>query len=169
MKMAQRMFANNCAQCHGSDARGAFGFPNLTDNDWLYGGEPETIKHTIVQGRQAAMPAWGNVMGDEGILNVSAYVMSLSDREAARGDVEAGKQSFAMFCASCHGADGTGLKMFGAPNLTDDIWLYGGSQGQILQTLRNGRAGQMPAHSELLSEAKIHMLTAYVYSLSQGK
>lgn len=169
LKMGQRMFANNCAQCHGSDARGAFGFPNLTDNDWLFGGSPEAIKTTIINGRNGAMPAWAGVMGDQGSLDASAYVMTLSGRDANRGDVEAGAKSFAMFCASCHGADGKGNYAFGAPDLTDSVWLYGASQGQILQTIRNGRAGKMPAHQELLSADKIHILTTYVYSLSQGE
>ena len=169
LKMGQRMFANNCAQCHGSDARGSFGFPNLTDNDWLYGGSPEAIKATLIHGRNGAMPAWGSVLGDEGTLNASAHIMALSGREATRGDAEAGAQNYAMFCASCHGADGKGNYAFGAPNLTDNVWLYGGSQGQILQTLLNGRAGKMPAHQELLSADKIHILTTYVYSLSQGQ
>lgn len=169
LKMGQRMFANNCAQCHGSDARGSFGFPNLADNDWLYGGSPETIKATLINGRNGAMPAWGAVLGEKGTLDTSAYVMALSGRETSRGDAEAGAKSFGMFCASCHGADGKGNYAFGAPNLTDNIWLYGGSQGQILQTLISGRAGKMPAHQELLSADKIHMLTAYVYSLSQSE
>ena len=166
MRMAQRMFANNCAMCHGADAGGTYGFPNLTDNDWLYGGSPEQIKTTIAKGRTAAMPQWGNVVGDQGVREISAYVYSLNGREADAELVAEGGKKFAMFCASCHGKDGKGKYEFGAPNLTDNIWLYGGSMGQIQHTLQNGRAGNMPAHSELLSADKIHMLSAYVYSLS---
>lgn len=169
MRMARRMFANNCAQCHGSDAGGAFGFPNLTDKDWLYGGTPEQIKTTITHGRKATMPAWASVIGDQGVLDASAYVVTLGGGEASRGNVEAGKKHFATFCSSCHGAEGKGLYEFGAPDLTDKVWLYGGSQGQIIQTIRNGRSGAMPAHKELLSADKIHMLAAYVFSLSQDE
>ncbi len=166
LKMGQRMFANNCAQCHGSDARGSYGFPNLTDSEWLYGGSPEQIKMSIIQGRAGAMPPWQAALGDEGIVNVTHYVMSLSGREVDQTKASAGTEKYQMFCTSCHGADGKGNVMFGAPDLTNNIWLYGGSQGLIQRSIRNGRNGKMPAHSELLSEDKIHLLTAYVYSLS---
>lgn len=166
MRMAQRMFANNCALCHGADAAGGYGFPNLTDNDWLYGGSPEQIKTTITHGRTAAMPQWGNVVGDQGVREISAYVYSLNGREADAALATEGGKKFQMFCASCHGKDGKGNYAFGAPNLTDQVWLYGGSMGQIQHTLQNGRSGRMPAHQELLSADKIHMLSAYVWSLS---
>ena len=167
LKMGQRMFANNCAQCHGSDARGSYGFPNLVDEEWLFGGSPEQIRTTIVQGRTGVMPAWEAVLGEQGIVNVSAYVLSLSGREVDAKQAESGAQQFKTFCSSCHGADGKGSVALGAPDLTNDIWLYGGSPGLVQRTIRNGRNGQMPAHGELLSEDKIHILTAYVYSLSQ--
>lgn len=167
MKMGKRLFANNCSICHGSDARGAFGFPNLTDNDWLYGGSPEQIKQALVGGRNGMMPAWGQVIDQTGLVNVTAYIQSLSGIETTGADLSAGKQVFGMYCASCHGADGKGNQLLGAPNLTNNIWLYGGSKGQILQTLNGGRSGKMPAFNELISDEKIHVLTAYIYSLSQ--
>jgi cytochrome c oxidase cbb3-type subunit 3 len=169
MKMGQRLFANNCSTCHGSDGRGSLGFPNLTDADWLWGGEPHRIIETIRDGRQAAMPSWQAALGDDGIRQVTAYVISLSGRDADSADVEAGRNRFGMFCAACHGADGRGNTLLGAPNLTDDIWLYGGSPLMIQQTLRTGRNGVMPAHKEILSADKIHILAAYVYRLSHGE
>ena len=169
LKMGGRLFASNCSVCHGSDAKGAYGFPNLTDNDWLYGGEPETIKTTIMGGRQAAMPAWRDVIGEEGIRNVAAYVRSLSGRDVPEGinaDVEQGQKIFATNCVACHGPEGKGTHAMGAPNLTDNIWLYGSSFGQIQQTLRYGRNGRMPAQQDHLGNDKVHLLAAYVYSLS---
>lgn len=166
MKMGQRLFANNCAQCHGSDAMGSYGFPNLTDAEWLYGGSPEQIKASIISGRNGAMPPWGSALNDTDIANVTSYVISLSGREADSAAVQAGQEKFQMFCVACHGADGKGNVAFGAPDLTNNIWLYGGSVGLIQRTIRNGRNGKMPAHEDLLSEDKIHLLAAYVLSLS---
>jgi len=167
MKMGRRLFANNCAVCHGSDARGTYGFPNLTDNDWLYGGTPDKIKETIIHGRAGAMPAWGSVIGEDGIEKVVAYVFSLSGRNLDPARAEAGKTVFATYCAACHGADGKGNQAVGAPNLTDNIWLYGGSPELVKHTIRAGRNGVMPAQGEKLKANKIHLLAAYVYSLSQ--
>ncbi|MCB1676323.1 MAG: cytochrome-c oxidase, cbb3-type subunit III [Halioglobus sp.] len=164
-KMGMRMFGNNCAQCHGADAKGTYGFPNLSDDDWIYGGDPATIKATIENGRQAAMPAWGDVIGDQGVLEVTQYILSLNGRDADPGQVEAGKSHFATYCAACHGADGTGNPLLGAPNLTNGIWLYGGSAEQIAHSVRAGRNGVMPAFKDTLTEDKIHILTAYVYGL----
>jgi cytochrome c oxidase cbb3-type subunit 3 len=166
LKMGQRLFGNNCAQCHGADARGGYGFPNLTDNDWLWGGTPAAIKHTLINGRQAAMPAWGSVLGDQGIKEMTAHLLTLNKRTADSQLAAAGAQKFGMYCAACHMPDGTGNQMMGAPNLTDGIWLYGGSEADIAQTLRAGRNGIMPAQARSLSEDRIHILTAYVYSLS---
>jgi cytochrome c oxidase cbb3-type subunit 3 len=166
-KMGMRLFANNCAQCHGADAGGAYGFPNLHDDDWIYGGDPATIKATLVNGRQAVMPAWGSVIGDEGIADVTQYVLSLNGRDVDAARVEAGKTVFQTYCVACHGADGTGNPALGAPNLTNGVWLYGGSAEQIAQTLRAGRNGMMPAFQNTLSEDKIHILTAYVYGLNK--
>ncbi len=170
LKMGGRLFASNCSVCHGSDAKGAYGFPNLTDHDWLWGGAPETIKTTIMGGRQAVMPAWRDVIGEEGIRNVAGYVRTLSGREIPEGinaDIEQGQKIFAANCVACHGADGKGTEAMGAPNLTDNVWLYGSSFGQIQQTLRYGRNGRMPAQEHILGNDKVHLLAAYVYSLSQ--
>jgi cytochrome c oxidase cbb3-type subunit 3 len=166
-KMGQRLFSVNCATCHGSDAKGAYGFPNLTDDDWIWGGSPEAIKTALVNGRQAAMPAWAAILGDKGIEEATAYVMSLSGREVDESLLPAGEKHFQTYCAACHQADGTGNPALGAPNLTNGIWLYGGTAEQIAHTLRAGRNGKMPAFDETLSEDKIHILTAYVYGLSR--
>ena len=135
LKMGQRMFANNCSQCHGSDARGSYGFPNLTDGEWLYGGSPEQIKTTIAEGRSGVMPAWGTVLGEDGVESVSNYVLSLSGRTVDTEQASAGAEKFTMFCASCHGADGKGDIAFGAPDLTNNIWLYGGSKGLVKRSI----------------------------------
>jgi cytochrome c oxidase cbb3-type subunit 3 len=164
-RMGQRLFGNNCAVCHGSDGGGAYGFPNLRDNDWLYGGTPDAIKTTLIHGRNAAMPAWQSVLGDTGIVETAEYLLSLNNREVDTAKASAGQQHFATYCVACHGPEAKGNPMLGAPNLTNGIWLYGGSREQIAQTLRNGRNGAMPAFGETLSEAKIHILTAWVYGL----
>ena len=166
-KMGMRMFGNNCAQCHGADAKGSYGFPNLTDGDWIYGGDPETIKATLINGRQAAMPAWGSILGDQGIADVTKYVLSLNGREADEAQVAAGAKVFETYCVACHAADGTGNPALGAPNLANGIWLYGGTEEQIAHSLRAGRNGHMPSFKDTLSEDKIHILTAYVYGLNQ--
>lgn len=168
MKIGARLFANNCSVCHGTTARGAVGFPNLTDNDWLYGGTPEKIHETIMNGRNGVMPAWLDTLGEEGIDQVASYVISLSGRTADASLAAAGKEKF-VACAACHGADGKGNPMMGAPNLTDEVWLYGGSEAAIKKTLREGRAGKMPAQKDALGAERVHLLTAYVYSLSHGK
>lgn len=168
LKVGERLYASYCTTCHGSDARGGRGFPNLRDDDWLYGGKPENIKTTILNGRQGAMPAWGKILSSEEIFNVTSYVEKLSGREVDSMHASLGGDLFKTNCAMCHGADGKGNYMFGAPNLTDDIWLYGGSQKKITETLLVGRNGKMPAHKEFLGEAKIHVLTAYIFSLSNN-
>lgn len=165
-KVGQRLFINYCASCHGSDAGGGTGYPNLSDGDWLYGGDPETIKLSILDGRTGAMPAWGAVLNDQGVDEVAAYVMSLSGRDADATKVAAGQKHFNTYCVACHGADGTGNTAMGAPNLTDKIWLYGGSPGVIRQTISGGRNGKMPAHRDFLGEDKAHLLATYIYSLS---
>ena len=166
LKIGQRLFVNYCASCHGSDAGGGPGFPNLSDGDWLYGGEPEAVKLSILDGRSGAMPAWGPVLNEQGVDEVTAYVLSLSGRDADAGKVAAGQTHYATYCAACHGADGTGNTALGAPNLTDNIWLYGGSPGVIRQTINDGRNGRMPAHRDFLGEDKAHVLATYIYSLS---
>jgi cytochrome c oxidase cbb3-type subunit 3 len=167
LKMGQRMFSNNCSQCHGADAKGSYGFPNLTDGDWLYGGDPTSIKTSVTYGRMAAMPAWGPMLGDEGVRNVTAYVMRMSSRDVDDEHADAGKTQYDMVCVACHMPDGSGNPAFGAPNLSNGIWLYGGEAEDIAHTIRAGRNGVMPAHEELLSADKIHIITAYVYSLNQ--
>jgi cytochrome c oxidase cbb3-type subunit 3 len=165
-EMGKRLFLTYCMQCHGSDAGGSRGFPNLTDADWLWGGTPEQIKVSIANGRTGVMPPHAHI-GDEKIDQVATYVMSLSGRDVDAAKAEAGKEVFmTVGCIGCHGLDGTGNQMLGAPNLTDNSWLYGASAGAIKQTLSKGRAGVMPAHQELLGDEKVHLLTAYVYSLS---
>ncbi len=166
-KMGMRMFGNNCAQCHGADGKGAYGFPNLADGDWLWGAHPDAIKTSIAQGRRAAMPAWGGPLGDQGVTDVTAYIMSLSGRQASEGDAEAGSAHYQTYCVACHGAEAKGNPALGAPNLANGIWLYGGREEQIAHSIRAGRNGVMPAMDELLSEDKIHILTAYVYGMSR--
>ena len=167
MKIGFKLFSNNCAICHGADGGGNVGFPNLTDNDWLYGGTPEKILETITEGRHAAMPAWSEVIGEKGVVEVAEYVLALAGREHDVTKLEAGKAHYEANCVACHGVEGKGDILFGAPNLTDDIWLYGGDPATIRQSVRAGRAGVMPAQKELLKEDRIHLLAAYVYSLSQ--
>lgn len=167
LRIGQRLYAINCSVCHGSDARGAFGFPNLTDNEWIWGGTPEQIRTTLNQGRQAAMPAWLAIIGDDGVRSTAAYVREMAGLETDGVDTTLGAQVFNTNCVACHGPEGKGNALIGSPNLTDDVWLYGSSMLQIQQTLRYGRNGNMPSQAHL-GEDKIHMLTAYVYSLSQG-
>jgi cytochrome c oxidase cbb3-type subunit 3 len=167
LKIGQRLFVNYCASCHGSDAGGGPGFPNLRDGDWLYGSDPAAIETSILDGRSGVMPAWGAVLQDQGVDEVTAYVMTLSGRDADATKAAAGQKHFATYCAACHGADGTGNTALGAPNLTDDTWLYGGSAGVIRQTITAGRNGRMPAHRDFLGEDKVHLLATYVYSLSK--
>jgi cytochrome c oxidase cbb3-type subunit 3 len=171
MKVGQRLFANNCAVCHGSTGRGSLGFPNLTDNDWLYGGTPAAIKETLTNGRNGQMPVKGlnPGMSSEDVANLTHYLLSFSGRSDDKPAIEAGSAMYQTACAACHGADAKGMQAVGAPNLTDNVWLYGGTAEKISQTLNYGRAGVMPAQKDKLSEEKIHLLTAYVLSLSQNK
>jgi cytochrome c oxidase cbb3-type subunit III len=168
LAIGQKLFLNNCAQCHASDGGGSRGFPNLTDLEWLWGGTPAAIKTSIADGRLGVMPPWGQVLGEQGVKDVAHYVLSLSG--GAHDSIRAarGKEKFAQICVACHGADGKGNPAVGAPNLTDKIWLHGGSEEQIMLTVSKGRVDQMPAHKDLLTPAKIHLLTAYVYSLYGG-
>ncbi|WP_076411570.1 cytochrome-c oxidase, cbb3-type subunit III [Shewanella sp. UCD-KL12] len=167
LKVGGRLFLHNCSQCHGSDARGSTGFPNLTDGDWLYGGELETIKASIMNGRHGMMPPKGGLpIEDSEIKGLAEYVVKLSGREHDEALAAQGQGSFMKGCFACHGMDATGNKMMGAPNLVNNIWLYGGSRGAIEQSIKYGRSGVMPAWKDVLGEEKVHVITAYVYSLS---
>ena len=166
MAVGERLFANNCATCHGSDARGSKGFPNLTDTDWLWGGTPERIKETITQGRQGMMPPMAAAVGNaDDVRNVANYVLSLSGSPHNSIARDIGRPKFAV-CAGCHGADGKGNTMLGAPNLTDKVWLHGWGEDAIVAMVNNGKTNVMPAHGERLSAEQIHVLTAYVWGLS---
>jgi cytochrome c oxidase cbb3-type subunit III len=167
LALGHSLFANNCINCHGSDGRGGPGFPNLTDNNWLYGGTPETIVQSITHGRAGVMPPLGAALGPEGVAEVIAYVLSLSGRPAPADEVAAGKARFVL-CATCHGADGKGNQAIGAPDLTVDIWQYGGSPAALRRTITEGRQGRMPAQ-QWLGDDRIRLLAAYVYSLSHGQ
>ena len=168
MQVAERIFLNNCAVCHGSNAQGGYGFPNLTDDDWLYGGEPENILTTLNNGRNGLMPSWQQ-LGENNIENLTQYVLSLSNLEHDEERAASGESTFLAACAACHTPSGTGNTALGAPNLTNDIWLYQ-APGQsvadsIRQTLRNGRNGHMPAQAAYIGEERVHLVAAYVYSL----
>ena len=168
-RIGKRLFLNYCATCHGSDAGGARGFPSLRDNAWLYGGSPEQIETSILDGRSGVMPAWQDSLGDEGISEVTDYVFSLSGRDVDEAAAARGKEKYQTFCVACHGADGGGNQALGAPSLKDNVWLYGGTRSAVMETLAKGRNGQMPPHKEFLGEDKVHLLAAYVFSLSTGQ
>lgn len=164
-QMGERLFLTYCSQCHGSDARGGRGFPNLTDKDWLYGGEPARIEQTILDGRQGVMPPHLAILGTAtDVDNMANYVLSLSGSAHDAGKAGLGKDKFAI-CSACHGADAVGNKDIGAPNLTDKTWLWGGSLTTISETITNGRTNQMPAFKDFLGPAKVHLLAAYVWGL----
>ncbi|ROL62959.1 cytochrome-c oxidase, cbb3-type subunit III [Pseudomonas vranovensis] len=174
LKMGGRLFASNCAVCHGSDAKGAYGFPNLTDKDWRWGGEPETIKASIMGGRHGVMPAWADVIGEQGVADVAAFVLTNLDGRSlpqeAKADPANGEKLFAANCVACHGPQGKGTPAMGAPDLTHPTaFIYGSSFAQLQQTIRYGRQGQMPAQEAIQGNDKVHLLAAYVYSLSQDE
>jgi len=163
----QRLFANSCAMCHGSDARGARGFPNLTDNDWLYGGSFDTVMQSIANGRTGAMPVMVGGLDDDAISDLVVFVQSMSGQKADEAMAANGKKTFDMLCVACHGPDGSGNQALGAPRLNNNIWLYGGDPETIKTTVTQGRNGNMPAHQALLSEDRRRLITAYVLSLSK--
>jgi cytochrome c oxidase cbb3-type subunit 3 len=168
MSTAHNLFQQNCAQCHGSDGGGARGFPNLSDADWQWGSDADSVVATIAQGRIAAMPPWGEVLGAAGVDETVAYVQALSGQPADATLAAAGKLRFEQVCAACHGVDGRGNPLLGAPNLTDDIWLYGGDAAALKTTLLNGRNGQMPAWGDKLGEQRVKLLAAYATRLATG-
>jgi cytochrome c oxidase cbb3-type subunit 3 len=171
--MGERLFLSYCAQCHGSDARGSRGFPNLADGDWLYGGEPETVRESITNGRMGVMPPLGPGLGEEKVKNVVAYVRSLSGLPADGLKAQLGKETFMQNCAACHGPEGKGTPALGAPNLTDKVWLYDSSEATIALGINKGRNvgvdpehKPMPAHKDSLGAGKIQVIAAYVWGLS---
>jgi cytochrome c oxidase cbb3-type subunit 3 len=167
LRLGRSIFANNCATCHGSDARGAKGFPDLSNAHWQWGGEPEQVLQTILHGRQAAMPALGTAIGGEqGTTEVAVYVQQLAGRKVDERLASRGKARFDMVCAACHGVQGTGNPALGAPDLTDGEWLYGSDFDSIRATIANGRTGQMPAHVDIIGEARARLVAAWVLSLS---
>ena len=176
LKLGRSIFGNTCATCHGSSGHGAVGFPDLSDNIWHWGGSPDQVLQTILDGRDGVMPAWGTVLAGMGGENaqdyVIAYVRSLAKPEAERtGDFVAtrGKALYEGVCVACHGVEGKGNPALGAPDLTDAYWLYGDSNDSLYKTLNEGRHGVMPAHRELLGETRVRLVAAYVWSLSQPK
>jgi len=168
MAIGERLFANNCAACHGSDAHGSKGFPNLTDKDWLWGGTPERIKETITEGRQGMMPQLAAAVGNsDDVRNVANYVLSLSGSPHNSIAAQLGQSKFTV-CAACHGPDGKGNPAMGAPNLTDKVWLHGWGEDAIIAMVTNGKTNVMPAHGTRLTPEQIHVLTAYVWGLSNA-
>jgi cytochrome c oxidase cbb3-type subunit 3 len=166
--IGERLFMNNCSQCHGSDARGSKGFPNLTDADWLHGGTPDKIAETLTQGRIGQMPPMAAAVGTaDDVKNVANYVLSLSGSPHDSVRAALGKSKFGA-CAACHGGDGKGNTALGAPNLTDDIWLHGYGENAIIAMVNNGKMNQMPAQADKLTAAQIQVLAAYVWGLSNN-
>ena len=168
MATARNLFQVNCAMCHGSDGGGAKGFPNLTDKNWQWGGDPDTVVQTITAGRIAAMPAWGPVLGQQGVDQAEAYVEQLAGQPHDAVLAAAGRTVFETNCAACHGVDGKGNPLVGAPNLTDDVWLYGGDPATLKLTITAGRNGQMPAFGERLGPERVRLLAAYAIHLSES-
>lgn len=166
MAIGERLFMNNCSQCHGSDARGSKGIPNLADSDWLYGGAPEVIKETLTNGRMGNMPPLAAAVGTaDDVKNVANYVLSLSNAQHDAARAQPGKAKFEV-CAACHGIDGKGNPALGAPNLTDGIWLHGVGEAAVTAMVNEGKVNQMPAQASRLTESQIHVLTSYVWGLS---
>jgi cytochrome c oxidase cbb3-type subunit 3 len=164
--IGERLFMNNCSQCHGSDARGSRGFPNLTDHDWIHGGSPEKIQETITNGRIGMMPPMAAMVGsEEDVKNVANYVLSLSGGMYDSGRAGLGKAKFAA-CAACHGPEGKGNQAIGAPNLTDKIWLHGAGEAAVIKRINEGKINQMPAQVAKLTPEQIKVLAAYVWGLS---
>ncbi len=166
-QVGRRLFINNCSTCHGVAAEGGFGFPNLTDDEWIWGEGFDKVKEAIMSGRNAIMPPWGAALGEAGVADVTQYTLSLAGRDHDAEAAGRGKAQYDMLCIACHGADGAGNPLLGAPNLNNDIWLYGRSADDIAFTINNGRNGNMPAFTEVLGEQKAHILASYVTSLSQ--
>ncbi len=168
LNFGRNVFVNNCAACHGSDARGAKGYPNLADGDWLYGGAPDQVIATILNGRGGVMPPLGAALGDQGVNEVANYVLTLSGGKADPALAEAGKARFITICAACHGPEGKGNIAIGAPNLTDNIWLYGSTLDDIKASVRDGRSGKMPAWEPIIGKDRARLVGAWVLAQSHS-
>ena len=169
-KLGASLYASYCTTCHGSDARGAPGYPNLADDEWIWGNSEAQITASIADGRNAVMPVLTGAMGgDEGVDNMVRYVRSLSGLIEADAGATSAQPLFVALCSACHNADGTGNPILGGPNLTDDVWLYGSSDVEVRSSIVNGRNGIMPPHGDFLGERRTKILAAYVYSLSSAE
>lgn len=167
LETGKRIFANNCAMCHGSGGQGATGYPNLADNDWQWGQSFDQLVDIITNGRTAAMMPWKETLGEQGVKEVSAYVRKLGSLDHNKDAAELGKNLYNKTCIGCHGPTGNGLQALGAPKLSDKVWLYGSDMDSLYETIANGRRGQMPAHKDLLNSYRIRAVAAYVMSLSK--
>jgi cytochrome c oxidase cbb3-type subunit 3 len=168
-QVGRRLFINHCSTCHGVSAEGTAGFPNLKDDEWIWGKGFDNVKYAIANGRTAIMPAWGPALGEQGVSDMVQHLLALGGRDHGAKAASRGRDQFTVICASCHGLDGTGKAELGAPNLTDDIWLYGGRAKDLAETLNHGRNGRMPGFTGVLDEQRIHILAGYVSSLSKTK
>ena len=167
VQVGRRLYLNHCATCHGIGARGAYGFPDLTDSEWLGPDDFETIKRTILQGRTMIMPPWGTALGESGVIATANFVRKLAGLPHDQDLARQGTDGYNTYCAACHGSDGSGNTLLGAPDLTNDLWLYGSSLEDIAQTIEQGRSGQMPPHADILGEERAHILAGYVKGLAR--
>lgn len=165
VEMGRNLFAHNCSTCHGSDARGAPGYPNLTDGHWIWGGQPAQIETTVLAGRRAAMPAWGDALGPQGVTQTAVYVQQLAGRPADPAMAAAGRRNYQQYCVACHGAEGKGNPLLGAPDLTAGVYTYGDDLDSLRETIRNGRNGVMPAQRPLIGETRARLAAAWILSL----
>lgn len=165
--LGRAVFVANCAGCHGADAHGAIGFPNLADHDSLFGSDPDTILQSITNGRGAMMPPFKDILSAEAVEALVSFLPYWSDPTLDAARREAGLKHFSGICAACHGADGKGNVAMGAPNLTDDVWLFGSRPEQLRDTILKGRSAQMPAHKDILSADELRVVAAYVSALTQ--
>ena len=166
LRIGRNLYAHHCSTCHGTDARGFTGYPNLTDNVWQWGGSPQAILHSIQQGRQAAMPGWQNALGEVGVTEVVVYMQQINNQRADAAMASRGERHYQQLCAACHGPEANGNPALGAPALNDGVWLYGGSYEALRKSVAEGRHGNMPAHLPILGEARSRLVAAYVLSLS---
>ncbi|PKL94910.1 MAG: cytochrome-c oxidase, cbb3-type subunit III [Gammaproteobacteria bacterium HGW-Gammaproteobacteria-8] len=167
VEMGRNLYAHNCATCHGSDARGAPGYPNLTDDHWIWGSAAAQIEQSVVNGRRAAMPAWGDALGEDGVTRTATYVQQLAGQPVDQTMAAAGRQHYMQLCIACHGPEGKGNPMLGAPDLTAGVYIYGGDLDSIRATIRNGRNGIMPAQRDLIGETRARLAAAYILSMHQ--